>query len=62
MGLGGLAEAVEVKLAAPAKVEDIIRSVNAVLPEGIELRGGHDVQDGAPKFSRTTAWVDYCHL
>lgn len=59
LGVPGLSELLEAKLVEKIPAEEVVRRVNQQLPVGIELRGGHSVEDGAPRFSKMCAWGDY---
>ncbi|MEM7165422.1 MAG: TIGR03960 family B12-binding radical SAM protein [Planctomycetota bacterium] len=59
LGVPGLSELMEVKIVEELPAEEVVRRVNEQLPRGVELRGGHVVGEGAPKFSKMCAWGDY---
>ena len=59
LGVPGLSELVEVRLAEQVPVAGLVERVNAVLPQGIVLRGGHAVEEGAAKLSRLSSWADF---
>jgi len=53
LGLGGLAELLEVRLRAERPADEIAERVNRALPEGIRLRHGHAVPPGAPRLAKS---------
>ena len=58
LGAGGLGEVLEVKVIDDVTAEEIAERVNATLPEGICLRGGHAVRPQSPKLSKFAMVAD----
>ncbi|WP_165491777.1 TIGR03936 family radical SAM-associated protein [Egibacter rhizosphaerae] len=59
LGYGSIAEYAELEFADSFPIEPALKELNAAFPEGIEVRAGVEVVEGAPRLSkwlRASAW------